>query len=115
LSTPSDSPAELDRLVHEPARLALLTALSGCQSADFLFLQRLTGLTKGNLSVHLSKLETAGLVEVTKEFVGKKPRTVLSLTDLGRDAVERHWQQLDSMRESAVRAGAILSPRQAPG
>ena len=115
MSTPSESLAELDRLVHEPARLALLTALSGCESADFLFLQRLTGLTKGNLSVHLSKLEAAGLVEVRKEFVGKKPRTVLSLTDPGREAVERHWERLDSLRRSAGGAGATLRPREAPG
>lgn len=101
MSTPFEAFAELDRIVHEPARLVLLTALSGCQSADFLFLLRLTGLTKGNLSVHLAKLEEAGLVEIAKEFVGKKPRTVLSLTPRGREAVERHWKQLDALRQAA--------------
>jgi DNA-binding transcriptional ArsR family regulator len=110
LSTPFDGFAALDRTIHEPARLALLTALSGCVSADFLLLQRVTGLTKGNLSVHLSKLEAAGLVEITKEFVGKKPRTVVSLTDLGAEAVQQHWQRLDALREAGGRPGWGLDP-----
>jgi DNA-binding MarR family transcriptional regulator len=99
MSQPFEDLAGLDRLIHEPARLAILTALSACDSADFLFLQRLTGLTKGNLSAHLSKLEEAGLVLVTKAFLGKKPRTTLMLTKAGREAVERHWRQLDALRE----------------
>jgi DNA-binding MarR family transcriptional regulator len=101
--------------VHEPARLALLTALTGCTCADFLFLQRLTGLTKGNMSVHLSKLEAGGLVEITKEFVGKKPRTVVRLTTTGRDAIEHHWKQLDALRASSAAATAapVLRPRTA--
>lgn len=77
-----------------------MTALSRCECADFLFLQRLTGLTKGNLSVHLSKLELAGLVEIRKEFVGKKPRTVIALTPTGAEAIERHWQQLEALRQT---------------
>ena len=93
--------AELDRLVHEPARLALMTALSACQSADFLFLQRLTGLTKGNLSSHLSKLEEAGLVQIEKRFVGKMPNTQISLTSEGRAAIDQHWKQLESLRNGA--------------
>ena len=93
--------ATLDRLVHEPARLAILTALSACSSADFLFLQRLTGLTKGNLSSHLSKLEEAGLVQIDKQFVGKTPNTLLRLTDTGRAAIERHWRQLEELRINA--------------
>lgn len=99
MSQPFEDLAGLDRLIHEPARLAILTALSACESADFLFLQRLTGLTKGNLSAHLSKLEEAGLVLVTKVFLGKKPRTTLRLAKAGREAVERHWRQLDALRE----------------
>jgi DNA-binding transcriptional ArsR family regulator len=62
----------LDRLIHEPGRLAILTVLSSVQAADFVFLQRTTGLTKGNLSSHLTKLEEAGLIEIHKRFVGKK-------------------------------------------
>jgi DNA-binding MarR family transcriptional regulator len=94
--------ALLDKLVHEPARLAILTALSACQSADFLYLQRLTGLSKGNLSSHLSKLEAAGLVQIDKQFVAKKPNTLVALTDKGRAAIERHWQQLDHLRNGAL-------------
>lgn len=93
--------ASLDKVVHEPARLALLTALSACQSADFVFLQRLTGLTKGNLSTHLSKLEDAGLVEIEKQFIKKKPNTVVRLTPQGRTAIEQHWQALDSLHHNA--------------
>lgn len=90
----------LDRLIHEPARLTVLTALSASEGADFLFLQRLTGLTKGNLSSHLSKLEAAGMVKAEKSFVGKKPNTFVSLTKRGRAAIEDHWRQLDRLRAS---------------
>jgi DNA-binding transcriptional ArsR family regulator len=93
--------ASLDRLVHEPARLAILTALSACRGADFLYLQRLTGLSKGNLSSHLAKLEDGGLVDVAKEFVGKTPVTRLRLTEHGRAAVERHWKRLERLRTAA--------------
>ena len=93
--------AALDKLIHEPARLAILTALSSCESADFLFLGRLTGLSKGNLSSHLSKLEEAKLVQIEKQFIGKKPNTLLSLTENGRIAINRHWQQLDNLRNGA--------------
>lgn len=93
--------AELDRVIHEPARLAILTALSACGSADFLYLQRLTGLSKGNLSSHLAKLETADLVRIDKEFVGKIPMTRLSLTKLGRTGIERHWERLETLRRHA--------------
>jgi DNA-binding transcriptional ArsR family regulator len=98
MSRPFEELASLDKLVHEPARLAILTALAGCTSADFLFLQRLTGLTKGNLSTHLSKLEDGGLVRIEKRFVGKVPNTQLSLTDRGRAAIERHWEHLEQLR-----------------
>jgi DNA-binding MarR family transcriptional regulator len=93
--------AGLDRLVHEPARLAILTALSTCQRADFVFLQRITGLKVGNLSSHISRLEEAGLVAVEKQFVGKRPNTLVHLTAGGRAAIERHWQQLEGLRKSA--------------
>lgn len=99
---PFEELAELDRLVHEPARLAVLTALTACRSADFLYLQRLTGLSKGNLSSHLAKLESAGLVRIDKAFVGKIPVTRLSLTKLGRSAIERHWQQLKDLRRHSL-------------
>jgi len=82
-----------------------MTVLARCEEADFLFLQRLTGLSKGNLSVHLSKLEAAGLVEIRKEFVGKKPRTVIRINEAGADAVMRHWQRLDSLRHMGEALG----------
>jgi DNA-binding transcriptional ArsR family regulator len=110
--------AELDKLVHEPARLAILTALAACSSADFLFRQRLTGLTKGNLSAHLSKLDEAGLVQIQKRFIGKVPNTQVSLTRAGRDSVERHWRQLESLHrdvqqwQAPTTQDAVLCPAQ---
>jgi DNA-binding transcriptional ArsR family regulator len=88
----------LDRLIHEPGRLAILTVLSSVSDADFVFIQRTTGLTKGNLSSHLSKLEGAGLVTVEKRFVRKKPNTSIALTPTGAERVARHWDQLDRLR-----------------
>jgi DNA-binding MarR family transcriptional regulator len=93
--------AALDKLLHEPARLSLMTALSVCKNADFLALQRLTGLTGGNLSVHLSKLEEAGLVTLDKHFVNKRSNTTVQITDKGRQLIEAHWQQLESLRDDA--------------
>jgi DNA-binding transcriptional ArsR family regulator len=88
----------LDRLIHEPGRLAILTVLSSVKDADFVFLQRTTGLTKGNLSSHLTKLDEAGLVEIQKRFVGKKPNTNVALTAVGRQRIARHWEQLERLR-----------------
>jgi len=93
--------SSLDRLVHDPARLAILTALSSCRAADFLFLASITGLTKGNLSGHLGKLEHGGLVLITKSFKGKVPHTSLSLTPEGREAIRRHWKLLDQLHRAA--------------
>lgn len=84
----------LDRLIHEPARLLIVTILSTVASADFLFLQRETGLTKGNLSAHLSKLEDAEYVKIEKTFKGKLPLTVVKLTPDGRKALTQYRQQL---------------------
>lgn len=78
-----------------------MTALEACSTADFLFLQRLTGLTKGNLSNHLSKLEEAGLVEINKQFIGKTPNTSVRPTAAGRKAIDEHWRHLDRLREDA--------------
>ena len=93
--------AALDKLLHEPARLSLMTALNACQSADFLALQRLTGLTSGNLSIHLSKLEDAGLVIQGKQFVNKRPNTQIKITEKGRQVIEQHWHQLENLRRDA--------------
>jgi DNA-binding transcriptional ArsR family regulator len=102
MSTPPfEELSNLDRLVHEPARLAILTALASCDAADFLFQQSLTGLTKGNLNVHLGKLEQGGLVSIEKSFRGKVPRTSAKLTDAGRESIDRHWDRLSALRQAA--------------
>ena len=101
MTSPFEEIANLDKLIHEPSRLAILTALSACESADFLSVRRLTGLSDGNLSVHLSKLEEAGLVNIQKGFVAKKPRTQLRITKKGITAIQRHWDQLAAIRQSA--------------
>jgi len=97
-SEPGRLDLEVDRLVHEPARLGILTVLSSVRSAEFLFLQSALGLSKGNLSSHLSRLEAGGLVEITKTFVGKKPQTKAAITPAGAAAIGRYWEQLDQLR-----------------
>ena len=96
-------PPAIDKTIHEPARLLILAYLYVVESADFLFLMNQTGLTKGNLSSHLGKLEAAGYVEVSKEFVKKIPRTLLRLTEQGREAFREYRdnmkQVLDSLPE----------------
>jgi DNA-binding MarR family transcriptional regulator len=87
----------IDRLVHEPARFTIMAHLYVVESADFIFLMRQTGLTWGNLSSHLSKLEAAGYVVIEKEFLGRKPHTMLRLTDEGRAAFDQYRQ---SMRQA---------------
>ena len=86
--------AELDRVVHEPARLCVIALLYAVDEADFLYLLRESGLTKGNLSSHLSRLEGSGYVAVTKGFVGKIARTVCRLTPQGRAAFVAYRQRL---------------------
>ncbi|MHA2426451.1 MAG: transcriptional regulator [Candidatus Hermodarchaeia archaeon] len=85
---------DLDPIVHSPARLKILTVLKEVESADFLFILRQTGLTRGNLSSHLSKLETANYVIITKEFVDKIPHTLIQLTEKGKTALETYRQQM---------------------
>jgi len=84
----------IDRVIHEPARLLILSYLYVVESADFLFLLRQTNLTKGNLSSHLMKLERAGYVNVEKKFVRKIPRTMLSLTKEGRKAFHEYTRRM---------------------
>lgn len=95
MAEPFETLAKLDHLAHEPARLVIMTALSASKSADFLFLQRLTGLAKGNLSSHLSKLEEANLLRIEKQFVDKMPSTIASLTERGRAVMDEYWRQLE--------------------
>ena len=84
----------IDKIIHEPARLLLMAHLFVVESADFLFLQRQTGLTWGNISSHLRKLENAGYVAVEKEFMDKKPHTTLKLTDKGRRAFKEYRKNM---------------------
>ena len=99
MTTPFEDLHSLDRLVHEPARLAILVALSACEKADFLFLLSVTGLTKGNLSSHLAKLEQGGLVGIEKTFEGKQPITYVALTGEGRDVLKAYWKRFDQVRK----------------
>lgn len=92
-----DAVLGVDRLVHEPARLAILTVLDGAELVEFGFLETVCRLSKGNLSSHLSKLEAAGLVSIDKSFRGKRPLTRASITATGRDALERYRQQIAAL------------------
>jgi DNA-binding transcriptional ArsR family regulator len=99
---------EIDRVVHEPARLAVLTVLSSCEEADFLFLERATGLSRGNLSVQLTRLEEAGLIEIRKTIERRRTLTTASLRGRGRRALDAYWTQMEALREIAH-----TSPRRA--
>ena len=92
--------ADVDRLLHEPSRTIIVAILVAVESADFLYLQRETGLTKGNLSVHLSKLEEAGYVNIEKTYRGKVPLTLCRLTDEGRKAFDTYRKQLKKFVEN---------------
>ena len=89
--------SELDRVVHEPARLMLMAALYVLDSADYTFLMNLTGVTWGNLSAHISKLEESGYVKVEKSFKGKRPNTMLSLTPEGRTAFQTYRRKMKQL------------------
>ncbi len=93
---------DLDRLIHEPARLMIMTILASTENADFLYLERETGLTRGNLSSHLSKLEEAGYVKITKTYKGKLPLTICSLTGEGQKAFGAYRRQLQQIVRSSA-------------
>ncbi len=98
----SDPPGEhdhraLDRLIHEPARLVLISNLAVVDEADFVFLSRQTGLSAGNISSHMTRLEDAGYVAIEKTFVGKRPRTTYRLTQAGRTAFEEYRRNLHGL------------------
>jgi DNA-binding MarR family transcriptional regulator len=92
--------AKIDRLIHEPSRYTLMAYLYVVEVADFLFLLRQTGMTWGNLSAHLSKLEAARYVVIEKEFLGKKPHTVVRLTDEGRNAFQEYRGNMKKVLDS---------------
>lgn len=88
---------EIDRIIHEPARLNIMLYLYVVENADFVYLVHKTGLTKGNLSVHLQKLEANGYLEIMKEFINRKPHTLVRLTQRGRDAFEAYRETILGM------------------
>ena len=90
---------DVDRLLHEPSRAVIVAILSSVESADFVFLQRETGLTKGNLSAHLTKLEEAGYIKIEKTFRGKYPLTLCSLTEIGLEAFAAYRKKLSQFVE----------------
>ena len=91
--------AGIDRVIHAPARLMVMTYLCVVESADFVFLLQLTGLTWGNLSSHLGKLEDEGYVEIEKTFVKKRSHTMIRLTDKGRAAFQDYRRGLQQVLE----------------
>ena len=99
--TPRTSPA-IDKLIHEPARFALVSCLFVVESADFVFLVRQTGLTGGNVSSHMGKLEAAGYVDVTKSFVEKRPQTMFRLTNKGRAAFQQYRATMREMLDQSA-------------
>lgn len=100
MSIPPPSPLdEVDRLIHEPARLKLIALLYMLESADFTFIMNQTGMTWGNLSSHMTKLEEAGYLEVEKTFKGRRPNTMLKLTDKGREAFQTYRRQMTQFFE----------------
>ena len=84
----------IDKLIHEPSRFTIMAYLYVVDNADFIFLIRQTGFTWGNLSSHLGKLEAAGYVAIEKEFVDKKPHTVVRLSDEGRAAFDDYRRRM---------------------
>ena len=92
--------ADIDRLVHEPGRLMLMAVLFVVDSADFTFLMNQTGMTWGNLSAHMSKLEEAGYILVEKSFKGRRPNTMLRLTPQGRTAFQDYRQKMMQMLDN---------------
>ena len=94
--------ADIDLAIHSPARLKILAFLQVVESADFTFLMNQTGLTRGNLSSHLSKLEEVGYVSINKEFVDRVPRTLISLTDEGQAAIHTYRENMKQVLEEIL-------------
>ena len=87
----------INRVVHEPVRLAILKILTSAKEVDFNFLLTTLGVTKGNLATHINKLETTGLIEVRKEFRGKIPRTSYRITRTGRIQFQKYWDNMKAL------------------
>lgn len=89
--------ADIDQVIHASARLMILTYLYVVESVDYVFLMRMTGLTWGNLSTHMTKLEQAGYIEMLKEFKGKKPHTKIQMTEKGRTAFREYKNNMQQV------------------
>ena len=98
MSDPIKDLLNVDRVVHEPSRLAILTAVDACESASFKYLQAGIGLSMSNLSMQLVKLEEHGLDAIEKSFVGKRPRTDVRLTKKGKTATDNYWHLFENAR-----------------
>lgn len=96
---------DVDRLIHEPARYNVMALLYVVERADFLFVKNQTGLTPGNLSAHVGKLESAKYLQVQKKFVGKKPKTFLKLTERGRRAFEEYRERMKELFNAPIDNG----------
>jgi len=94
--------ADIDRVVHSPPRLMILAYLGAVDSADFIFLMNQVGLTRGNLSSHLKTLEEAGYVSIQKEFVERVPRTLIRLTETGREAIQSYREGMRKVIEDLL-------------
>ena len=94
--------ADIDRTIHAPARLMILAFLSVVESADFTFLMNQTGLTRGNLSSHLQKLEGAGYISIEKEFVDRIPRTLIRLSPDGRTAIDEYRENMQQVLQELL-------------
>ncbi len=102
MSEPTSPPdvhslADINQVIHAPARLMILAYLYVVESADYVFLMRLTGLTWGNLSTHLAKLEEAGYIVIKKGYIGRKPHTSIRLSNMGRSAFRKYKRSMQQI------------------
>ena len=91
---------QIDRTIHSPTRLKILIVLAAVVNADFTFLANSTGLTRGNLSANLRKLEEAGYVSIEKGFVGRVSQTLVQLTDEGRSALKAYHENMSTVLDN---------------
>lgn len=90
---------QIDKVIHEPARLRIMMILSGIETADFNFIVSTLDMTRGNLSSHTDRLEQAGYIEILKSFNGKMPHTSYKLTKNGEKALSKYWETLDEIKK----------------
>jgi DNA-binding transcriptional ArsR family regulator len=107
MEEPLDAVMTIDRIVHEPSRLAILVVLDACVKADFRYLQAATGLSKSNLSLHLSKLEEHGLIEIERVFERKTPRTWARASKAGKAAMREYWSRMEKARNAKTRLSKL--------